>query len=40
MLSAQPTRYLIGSLAESFGKLLFIQTFFVHKCIKSVRDSK
>ncbi len=30
MLSAQPSRYLIWPFTESFGKLLFIKTFFVH----------
>ena len=36
MLATQPSRYLIGSLAKSFGKLFFIQTFLTHKCIQSV----
>lgn len=40
MLAAEPTGYFIGPFPESFGKLFFIQAFFVHKCIEPVRYGK
>ncbi len=40
MLSTQPTSYLVRPFTESFGKLFFIQTLFMHKRVQSVRDGK
>lgn len=40
MLAAEPSCYLIRPFAESLGKLFFIQTLFMHECIKPVGNSK
>lgn len=40
MFATQPSGYLIRSFPKSFSKLFFIQTLFMHKCIKPVRYSE